>query len=691
MEATMDRMKGNEDFSMKNINKVNGKLQNQGSIIEGHRSKVSIQRDKVEGWVKQLALQSDKNKEKIADGRQYNTTTSALMDEKIGNAIFVQDAANEDFIEYRDSANERVDGAENIINQTAEEFVDAREQQRDRGDKMTAHTTGLGTFFDALVADHNHSKNELPQTVMERQDLMDVIAYEQTGARSSVDSYMQELKEAKTAEKIRQHEVDYKRLTDFYNDGDKTAKEMDVKASQCSSELATQVEVMDNFPKSIGVLDTKMATARKMIKALSDRVEKLLADCGATISDVHNLYSIKDDVETMLQTIENREQRVKRVRAELSAIEQSTIDNGNLLQEAFKEIKKQNQQASDLLEEVRKHVMGALQQKQDAMDSVVSKIQKELDDLTGEDAAPETGPEQVKSAQVVTAAEASNNAAEDDGSLSSRQAVLDQRTFAHAGDMARIFESYFKDCEKNNQIKPLNKKDAEKTTILSIAVGELMASSIDIDVVLKVASTDLGGPADSIPVLRAARMDQFIRDMQDQARINGDFTPLGHEALNKYSTLLRRVLQMNMNKHEHILVDDELTPEQRASMPRCLACDRPIASNVTDPDARDTVIVRRGHFPSFGDTTRDQGSHLTASVDGGDYNPYPNAGKRRPKGGRLASLGSQSSVASGAGGGTGSQMDYLAAREEERYKLVAGFRMKQSQSMSSIGHGSQLR
>jgi hypothetical protein len=255
--------------------------------------------------------------------------------------------------------------------------------------------------------------------------------------------------------------------------------------------------------------------------------------------------------------------------------------------------------------------------------------------------------------------------------------------------MAKIFESYYKYCEKENSIKALNRKDAEKTTILTMAVSDLMASSTDIDVLLKIVSSDEAGPADSIPHLRARKVDLFIKDMQQYARENEDgFSPLAHECLNKYSTLLRKVINMNMSKHEHILVDDELTAEQRKRIPKCLACDRPMPSEVRDHELTETIVIRRGNFPSFGDATRDQGDHVRVSVDGGDFNSF---GKKRvPKGGKLASLSQASKGGDGSsasGGGT-----FLSKREDEKYKLVAGFRMKQSQSVSSIGvGGSQLR
>jgi hypothetical protein len=185
-------------------------------------------------------------------------------------------------------------------------------------------------------------------------------------------------------------------------------------------------------------------------------------------------------------------------------------------------------------------------------------------------------------------------------------------------------------------------------------------------------------------------VDLFIKDMQQYARENeGGFSPLAHECLNKYSTLLRKVINMNMSKHEHILVDDELTAEQRKRIPKCLACDRPMPSEVRDHELTETMVIRRGNFPSFGDTTRDQGDHVRVSVDGGHFNSFDK--KRVPKGGKLASLSQATKGSDGPSASSGGSA-FLSKREDEKYKLVAGFRMKQSQSMTSIGvGGSQLR
>ena len=683
MEELMDRMKANEDFSMKNINKLVAKLASQEAMIEERRKALQLQRDKVTEWTKRLHIRAENNTSSITERRDYMAGTQAIIDEKVEETQNRQEGANDDFVELRDMSTERIDGTEATIAQTHEDFTEAGISERKRAAEMTKLNMDLSDFFDAFVRDQTATKNALPQTVMERQDFIDVIRYEQSGSRTSVVSQMDELMEAGTAKKIRRHITDVQELMEYYDGGKAIVDKLEETSSATQVELVDITEVIDNFPKNVDALEKKMSNVRGQIKGLLKQVGSLMDGCKSTINDVHELYSIKDEVETMSQTIENRETRVKRVRAELSAIEQSITDNGNLLKEAFTEIKRQDDSAHEVLDKVRRDVMDELEKRSTSMDKEVSRIQAELDELTGQDnTQPETavGPVTVHAERPASA----RDEGEGEGVLE-RQRRLDGQTQEAAGEMAAIFSQYGKECEKGNALNPLSAKLAEKVTVLCMSVSDLMASSSDIDLILSVLQSADASEVDNIANMRAAKLDLFLKSMVEFAREAGQFTPLQHEALNKFTTLVRRVLAMNMRKHEMVLVDNELEKQLFKELPRCLCCDRPLLRPNDGSEVSDTVIVKRGHFPSYGDTTREQGSHLVASVHGGDFK----APRRRPK--KLGAL-SQASTGLGSSSMAGSHGEsFLEQRENERYKLVAGFRMKQSASMSSIGQGSLLR
>lgn len=639
VDILMERLKSNEDFSVKAINKIVAKLDKHGNEIERLRQVVeSTTRETDFRSIESMKVfsQSLKLKEELIKKEDEMKTE---IEEVVEEANFALETSNENFIDFRDMTNERVEDMEETVTLTTEEFKEERMLQGQRNSEMLQFMKDLTNEIQELLGKHRESNSDFPGLAKEKKEYMDEIRHGQMDSRSSVESFVSKCKDVTLSAMYRAHDLQINQFTDQYHNDEKFLKENDATLDEISQLLAEQIRIMEVFPEHIDTIEKGTASLSGELKDVESAMSSLTKVCNETITQVEDLNSIHEEAETLRATVTDRETRVKRVRAELSAIEQSVDDNTGLLKSIRDEQAQMQRDAQNKLSQLRELLNSDLESKNKAIEDAVRKIQRDMDDLVGtsdqdDDMTDEMGgggPGGGKESHIRI----------DVNAPPTRQDELLQRQHHNAEMIGVLCIEYQDKCQRKNSTPFLDGELAEKTAINTMLAVDIMAESADIDVMYELAATPgMHIPATNIEALRSNKMDDFVDEVKEfvlqinklrrskagevQHGNHPDIIPIRHESMNKFLTLLRITLNMYMRKHEYVLVEEDILPEELAKLPKCIACDRllPISDEhlqARNFDVQERPVVDSGNFPSFGSQFQNQGQLMVARANGGVY------------------------------------------------------------------------
>ena len=639
VDILMERLKSNEDVSVKAINKIVAKLDKHGNEIERLRQVVEntsreTERSSYESG--KLYEKCLKTKEELIKKEEEMRTE---IEEIVEEANFALETSNENFIDFRDMTNEREQDMEETVEITTEDFKEERMLQGQRNSEMLQFMKDLTKEIQDLSANHRESNSEFPGLAKEKNEFMDEIRFGQIESRSSVESFVVKCKNVTLSAMYRAHDMQINKLNDQYENDETSLKENDIQLNEISSLLADQMRIMEVFPDHIDEIEKKTGTLSGELKDVENAMGSLTKVCNATISQVEDLNSIHEEAETLRATVIDRETRVKRVRAELSAIEQSVNDNSGLLKSIADEHAQMQRNAQNKLAQLRELLSSDLELKNKAIEERVRKIQREMDDLVGTSDQDDEITDEIGGVGPGQGVE--SHVRIDVNAPPTRQDELLQRQHHNAEMVGVLCIEYQDKCERSNSTPFLDNQLSEKTAINAMMAVDIIAESADIDVMFEIAATPgVHIPAINIEALRSNKIDDFIDEVRTFVlQINNirrskaverphgdhpDIIPIRHESMNKFLTLLRITLNMYMRKHEYILVEDDISPEELAKLPKCIACDRLLPLSAEHQQARNIKVQERpvidtGNFPSFGSQYQNQGELMVAKASGGVY------------------------------------------------------------------------